>query len=144
MKFEKVISSGAGLEKGTTMQINAQGIENSFRQALDGITYFGCKKTDSNNHVINDMVIPTLNEELAEKHRGRHFVIEYNLTHMDYRIRDLGIGFGAFYKLDFALKLKDNHLLNMGLVFMVVAFPELPENDNPQPGEVSEASNENK
>ncbi len=53
------------------------------------------------------MVIPTLDEELAEKHRGRHFVIEYNLTHMDYRIRDLGIGFGAFAKVEKGILISD-------------------------------------
>ena len=43
---------------------------------------------------------------------------------MSYRIKDLGLGFGVFYKLEKPLKLKDNHLLNLGLVFVVVNFTE--------------------
>lgn len=32
------------LPKGQIISINAQGVENSFRNKKDGITYFGCKK----------------------------------------------------------------------------------------------------
>lgn len=35
-------------------------------------------------------------------------------------IKDLGIGFGAFVRLDRPLELKDNHLLNMGESFIIV------------------------
>jgi hypothetical protein len=35
-------------------------------------------------------------------------------------IKDLGIGFGAFVRLDNALELKDNHLLNLGESFIIV------------------------
>lgn len=37
-----------------------------------------------------------------------------------YLIKDLGIGFGAFVRLDRPLELKDNHLLNMGESFIIV------------------------
>lgn len=37
-----------------------------------------------------------------------------------YLIRDLGIGFGAFVRLDRPLELRDNHLLNMGESFIIV------------------------
>jgi hypothetical protein len=37
-----------------------------------------------------------------------------------YLIKDLGIGFGAFVRLDKPLELKDNHLLNMGESFIIV------------------------
>lgn len=40
---KKVISSSS-LPKGTMININAQGVEGSFRNGKDGITYFGCKK----------------------------------------------------------------------------------------------------
>ena len=37
-----------------------------------------------------------------------------------YLIKDLGIGFGAFVRLDKPLELRDNHLLNMGESFIIV------------------------
>ena len=84
--------------------------------------------------IVNDLVIPTLDEELAKKHVGKHFMIEYNIDDNEYKIKDLGIGFGVFFRLDYQLvctllfvtyfvqTLRDNHLLNMGLVFMVIGF----------------------
>lgn len=45
---------------------------------------------------------------------------ESNPKNSRYLIRDLGIGFGAFARLDRPLELKDNHLLNMGESFIIV------------------------
>jgi hypothetical protein len=42
------------------------------------------------------------------------------LTSGKYLIRDMGIGFGAFVRLDRPCELKDNHLLNMGESFIIV------------------------
>lgn len=87
--------------------------------------------------IINDYILPSVTAEIAKKHRGQHFQIEYHIPSNSYRIKDLGIGFGTFYKLDFPLVilfqlakitcnnlkvLKENHLLNMGMIFMVVNF----------------------
>lgn len=125
----KVISSSS-LPKGTVITINAQGVVGSFRNGKDGITYFGCKKRAKRvskhvrqTEILNDFIIPPISQEIAKKHRGRHFKIEYNITQNCYKIKDLGIGFGTFYKLDFPLVLKDNHLLNMGLIFIIANFP---------------------
>jgi len=41
-----------------------------------------------------------------------------------YLIRDLGIGFGAFARLDRPLELKDNHLLNLGESFIIANLVE--------------------
>ena len=38
---------------------------------------------------------------------------------MAYKIKDLGIGFGAFVKLNNPLVLRDNFLLNMGESYIV-------------------------
>jgi hypothetical protein len=38
---------------------------------------------------------------------------------MAYKIKDLGIGFGAFFKLNSPLVLRDNFLLNMGESYIV-------------------------
>jgi hypothetical protein len=65
--------------------------------------------------------------------------IEFSLENRGkYLIKDLGIGFGAFVRLDRPLELKDNYLLNMGESFIIVnliqekaAKPDynLPERD---------------
>ncbi len=49
---------------------------------------------------INDIVIPTIDEKLGDKHKGRHFQIAFNRTTLSYFIKDLGKGFGAFYKIN--------------------------------------------
>ena len=45
---------------------------------------------------------------------------EHNPGNGRYFVRDLGIGFGAFARMDRPLALKDNHLLNMGESFIIV------------------------
>ena len=64
-------------------------------------------------------MIPTKNEEEKEKHRGRQFQIYFDLDTGKYKIKDLGIGYGAFVKLTKPLILKDNFLLNMGESYIV-------------------------
>lgn len=64
-------------------------------------------------------MIPTKNEEEKEKHRGRQFQIHFDPETMAYKIKDLGIGFGAFVKLNSPLVLRDNFLLNMGESYIV-------------------------
>lgn len=64
-------------------------------------------------------MIPTKNEEEKEKHRGRQFQIFYDPDTTSYKIKDLGIGYGAFVKLTRPLALRDNFLLNMGESYIV-------------------------
>jgi hypothetical protein len=126
----KILSS-AGKMKGTTLRINAQGLmENSLRgQKNDGLVFFGCKRHNSRKtagverQVVNDFVIPSKDKETERRHRGRHMQIEFNLDPSGvgrYLIRDLGIGFGAFVRLDRPLELRDNQLLNLGESFLIV------------------------
>ena len=103
-------------------------MENSLRGNIrkDGFVFFGCKKHASKKvqgfprEVINDFIIPSKDKETEKRHRGRHMQIEFSLERQTYLIRDLGIGFGAFVRLDHELELKDNHLLNMGESFIIV------------------------
>lgn len=53
--------------------------------------------------IINDCIIPSANPEIDERHRGRQFEIAFDIPSNSYKLRDLGIGFGCFYKLDFPL-----------------------------------------
>lgn len=107
-----------------------KGAENSLRNKKDGITYFGCKKNsntendDEESEALNDVVIPSKDGEVNERHLGRHFQIEYSPEVNRYRIRDLGIGFGAFVKIDHPLILRDNNLLSMGSSFLIMNFSE--------------------
>ena len=120
----KILSSGK--LKNHTMRVNAQGLEGSLRGRKDGYTFFGCKKHGTKKmagvprDIINDFIIPSKDKETERRHRGRHMQIEYNLERACYLVRDLGIGFGAFVRLDRPLELKDNNLLNMGESFIIV------------------------
>lgn len=76
--------------------------------------------------VVNDFVIPSRNTEAAEQHRGRHFQIWYEMEKRQYFIKDLGIGFGVFKRMENGLAvLKDNMLVNVGEAYIVVNL--LPE-----------------
>lgn len=94
--------------------------------------------------VVNDFVIPSRNAQSAEQHRGRHFQIWFDptATSLGYYIKDLGIGFGVFKKMDNhdtgllgpesqsqiqagKVVLKDNMLINVGEAYIVVnLYPE--------------------
>lgn len=102
-------------------------MEGSLRGKKDGITYFGCKKKSKplnenfeSAEILNDYIIRNKDPETNDRHRGRHFQIEYSIESNSYKIRDLGIGFGAFVKLDTPLTLKDNNLISMGSSFLII------------------------
>lgn len=105
------------------------GAEHSLRGKKDGVTYFGCKKKikageKGLGEIVNDVVIPNKDKETNDRHRGRHFQIGYSIDTNTYKIRDLGIGFGAFIKLEHPLILKENNLISMGSSFLIINFAE--------------------
>ena len=99
----------------------------------------------------NDFVIPSRNQQSAEQHRGRHFQIWFDAQpeSMGYYIKDLGIGFGVFKKMDThdldpesfngdqdsvagKIALRDNMLINVGEAYIVVnLLPEGLEEEGP-------------
>ena len=120
----KVVSSTC-LPANSILRIMADGYEYSLRGAHDGVTYFGCKKRGKRKETIkgeieNDIVMAIADKEIAEKHRGRHFEITYRPDQQSYWIRDLGVGFGAFLRVDEKTRLRDNTLINIGESFIVV------------------------
>jgi hypothetical protein len=130
----KVLSSNT-LSPGTVLSIGPEGYEHSERRTKDGVTYFGCKKRekatgDKQGAVINDVLMRVTDPEASEKHRGRHFEVAYRPERKSYWVRDLGVGFGAFLRLDSVLKLRDNSLLNLGESFIVVNLE--PPTDRPR------------
>lgn len=50
---------------------------------------------------MNDFAIPIKEAEMAERHFGRHFQIEYSHEKKKYYMRDLGKGFGVFVRIDY-------------------------------------------
>jgi len=122
----KVLSS-TSLPANSLLRIGPLGYEHSLRGAKDGGTYFGCKKRAGREgkrkgEVLNDVVMTITDRETAEKHRGRHFEILYRADTRSYWLRDLGVGFGAFLRLDEPARLKDNTLVNVGESFAVANF----------------------
>jgi hypothetical protein len=61
---------------------------------------------------------------------GRHFVIEFSIPNYKYIIKDLGLGYGTFVRLDRLITLKDNQLINIGQIFIVVNICDKVENEN--------------
>lgn len=139
-RIELTILSSASLAKESIIQINALGLMNgqSLRSAQDGYTFFGCKKnikemdaqSNVRKEVVNDFVIQNKNEETAEKHRGRHFQIFFDIPSSQYLIKDLGVGYGVFVKINAPVVLKDNHLVNIGESYLVVNLLRDTENDD--------------
>ncbi len=131
----KVISSST-LPKNLMITINTLGCEQSLRSFKDGYTYFGSKKRilgpgGRKGPIVNDFVIPNSDRALADKQRGQHCQIYYDPDVQQYFIRDLGIGFGTFVKIDNALRLKENYLLNMGESFLLVNLLPYPTGELP-------------
>lgn len=60
------------------------------------------KREGQQSIIVNDFVIPSRNPQSAEQHRGRHFQIWFDIQEesLGYYIKDLGIGFGVFKKMD--------------------------------------------
>ena len=118
----QVVSSST-LKRNTEYTISPLGYEFSQRSAKDGVTYFGVKKKsrqEEGNIVINDIIIPLEDSEIAEQHRGQHFCVYYDIIRDSYFIRDLSVGFGSFIKLSGPLVLKDNYLIQMGEHYLLI------------------------
>ena len=106
-------------------------MEGSLRGKKDGVTYFGSKKKarpfgedNQKPEIVNDYVIRNTDAEINNKHRGRHFQIEYCIDSNSYKMRDLGVGFGVFVRIDQPLILRDNHLISMGTSFLIINMEE--------------------
>lgn len=66
----------------------------------------GCKKNTNKETGLdnqNDFIIPPKDKETEKRHKGRHLQIMYNIERSSYQIKDLGIGFGAFVRLEMPL-----------------------------------------
>jgi len=120
-----VVSSSV-LSTKTVFNINAQGLENSVRNELDGITFFG--NENDKEFLSNDFVFQTQMEE--EKSKGRHFVIHFNPDNLKYYIKDLGLGTGTLLRIKTDTILKNNTLINIGESYFSVTFGNSDEEAN--------------
>jgi hypothetical protein len=110
------------LPSNTTIKVNALGAELSLRGEKDGRTYFGCKKRgNTDKSILNDVVIRVADSDTSERHRGRHFVVEYDPFREAYFARDLGCGFGLFARLDSQMRIRENAMLQVGLTCLVIS-----------------------
>ena len=123
-KLKLRVLSSSTLKRNTEYNITTLGYESSERALKDGVTYFGVKKKnkieDGSLVIVNDIIIPIEDQEIAEQHRGQHFCIIYDLVKDIYFIRDLSVGFGVFLKIVDFVHLKDNFLLQMGEHYLLV------------------------
>ena len=117
----KVLSGN--LLPGSELIITPYGFESGHRKKKDGYTYFGCKKRNCKNgirtrhgEVLNDVVVKLKEKGLREAYRGRHFRIRYGTN--SYWIKDLGVGFGTFMKIQNPLRIQDGMITLLGESFL--------------------------
>jgi pSer/pThr/pTyr-binding forkhead associated (FHA) protein len=122
----EIMTNDTSSEKYTKIEINPFGYINSTRPNKDGITYFG--NTSGQGMGIGggvDIQIKN-NENYYEDDGlyGRHFMIKFNPDDLNYYIKDLGRGTGAFIKIQEWTEIKNNSLLNIGENYIVLSFDE--------------------
>ena len=92
--------------------------------------------------------VPSIDFKLPAKNdneiniKGRHYYIKYDKLKGKYYVRDLGIGYGVFAKIEnklilFSTKDKENQLdsllLNLGQTYIVISFSFLDSKENEEP-----------
>ena len=122
IKLKKVFSKSKKLileimtnnisEKYNKIEINPSGYINSKRGKKDGITYFGTNpgKGDDMGGEIDFEFKNGENKYDDEGIYGRHFMIKFNSDDLNYYIKDLGKGTGAFIKIQEWTEIKNNLL----------------------------------
>lgn len=90
------VVEGFAVRKGDQYNINACGCVESLRKRNDGCTVFGNVLNNEKGEVINDVVIPAIDDGIGK----RHMVIKYRLDDRSYYLRDLGDGSGTFVRID--------------------------------------------
>ena len=113
------------LPKGYLLHINKYGIENSLRNKNDGFVYFGYISEDklkNEQNLIDYEICPRDESIIDNKYIGRHFQIRFDEQNLSYYIKDLGIGFGVFIKVDKEIKIKHNLLINIGETYIIFSL----------------------
>ena len=70
-----------------------------------------------------------------DRHRGRQVQIHFDIDVMAFKILDLGIGLGAYRRIEHRgdpLILRDNHIINVGSTLLLISLmDELDEETSP-------------
>lgn len=146
-KFPSMIKKNKNIKTHTNKQ------SDKLKSSVDTNTWSECKKKSNNKNKETEESIDNnnnndkqnintdiktkdnnINDSINKNNLGRHFVIEYNITSKKYLIKDLGIGFGTFVRLDYIHLLRDNQLINIGQIFIVVNICDVPSNNNSEIG----------
>lgn len=70
--------------------------------------------------VSKDIQAPSMNPMMGgNNHSGRQFYIQFDPFERQYKIRDLGKGYGAFAKLQGSIVIRDSFLINIGESYVV-------------------------
>lgn len=74
-----------------------------------------------NNSDVSKDVQPSQNPMMGggNNHQGRQFYIQFDPFDRQYKIRDLGKGYGAFAKLQGSIVIRDSFLINIGESYVV-------------------------
>ena len=117
-----VISSNN--EKISNIQIDSFGCIFSQRKFKDGITYFGYNKNISNDDENDelDVFIKPTEDVQNEQFYGRHFQIKFNTDDLNYYLKDLGKGLGAFVKIEEWMEIKNDSIINVGDNYIVFSI----------------------
>lgn len=113
------VIEGPEANRGTVLDINAQGLVGSQRSKNDGCTILGSLKQSAKGDVYNDFVIQ---QDENDGIGDRHMIIKYNMADRQYYIRDLGKGSGTFVRLDVPLTLKNGFIISFGTSHLTVNF----------------------
>ena len=122
----EIMSNDTSSEKYMTIEINPFGYINSKRENKDGITYFGInmEKWDNMGGGI-DVVIKNNEDDYDDQNLyGRHFMIKFNPNDLNYYIKDLGKGIGAFIRIQEWTEIKNNQLINIGENYLLLSFED--------------------
>ena len=68
-----------------------------------------------------EMQQPSMNPMMGggNNHQGRQFYVQFDPSDRQYKIRDLGKGYGAFAKLQGSIIIRDSFLINIGESYVV-------------------------
>ena len=68
----------------------------------------------------------------TEKNKNIFFKIYYNCDKDTYYLKDLGVGYGTFYKIEEETIIKENYIINIGESYLIFFFKKksLEENQN--------------
>ena len=147
-------------EKKDKIIINKNGLVDSLRikdKENDNSVYFGYKELDDNvikllyNILIQnaqiDYYLPDIitksNEfkekssnnfltRSSEKNKNIFFKIYYNCDKDSYYLKDMGVGYGTFYKIKEETLIKENNIINIGESYLIFSFKKgsLEDNEN--------------